>query len=119
MKDKPNTIFLESFFFKEGEDKEAFKEKIMHAWRHVHKKIREVLRKLDCVSLEPYLQWVQPRVVSLKMPYPRQEPLYLTVKEYSLIFMADAEKLKIALTRVQREKDAWKNKYQIIQTENE
>lgn len=40
MKDKPNTIFLESFFFKEGEDNEAFKEKIVHAWRHIHKKRR-------------------------------------------------------------------------------
>ncbi|XP_050915579.1 uncharacterized protein LOC127130649 [Lathyrus oleraceus] len=30
MKDKPNTIFLESFFFKEGEDNKAFKEKIVH-----------------------------------------------------------------------------------------
>lgn len=33
--------------------------------------------------------------------------------------MTDTEKLKIALTRVQREKDAWKNKYQIVHAENE
>ncbi|XP_050893613.1 uncharacterized protein LOC127100451 [Lathyrus oleraceus] len=32
---------------------------------------------------------------------------------------ADAEKLKISLTRVQRERDASKNKYQIVRTENE
>ncbi|XP_050897221.1 uncharacterized protein LOC127104047 [Lathyrus oleraceus] len=119
MKDKPNTIFLESFFFKEGDDNEAFKEKIVHAWRHVHKKRREVLGKLGYVSLEPYLQWVQARAVNLKMPYPRQEPLSLTVKEPSLIFMTDTEKLKIALTRVQQERDAWKNKYQIVHAENE
>lgn len=36
MKDKFNTIFLESFFFKEGEDNKMFKEKIVHAWRYVH-----------------------------------------------------------------------------------
>ncbi|XP_050889987.1 uncharacterized protein LOC127095325 [Lathyrus oleraceus] len=75
MKDKPNTVFLESFFFKEGENNKAFKEKIVHAYRHVHKKRREVLGKLDCVSLDPYLQWVQARTVSLKMPYPRQNTL--------------------------------------------
>jgi hypothetical protein len=91
----------------------------MHVWRHVHKKIREVLGKLDCVSFEPYLESVQAKAVNLKMPYPRQEPFSLTVKEPSLIFMTDAEKLKIALTRVQRERDAWKNKYQIIHVENE
>lgn len=50
----------------------------MHAWHHVQKKKREALGKLDCISLEPYLQWVQSRAVSLKMPYPRQEPLSLT-----------------------------------------
>ncbi|XP_050889493.1 uncharacterized protein LOC127094746 [Lathyrus oleraceus] len=119
MKDKPNTIFLESFLFKEGEDNKAFKENIVHAWRHVHKKGREVLGKLDYVSLEPYLQWVQARVVSLKMHYPRQEPLSLTVKEPSFVFMTDAEKLKITLTMMQREKDAWKNKYHIVHAENE
>ncbi|XP_050916553.1 uncharacterized protein LOC127131681 [Lathyrus oleraceus] len=119
MKDNPNTIFLESFFFNEGEDKKAFKENIVHAWRHVHKKRREVLGKLDCVSLEPYLQWVQARAISLKMPYHRQEPLSLTVKEPSFVFMIDTEKLKISLTRVQRERDAWKNKYQIFHAENE
>ncbi|XP_050914133.1 uncharacterized protein LOC127128806 [Lathyrus oleraceus] len=101
MKDKHNTIFLESFFFKEGESNRAFKEKIVHAWHHIHKKRREVLGKLDYVSLEPYLQWVQVRAISLKMPYPRQETLSLTFKEPSLIFMTGAEKLKISLIRVQ------------------
>ncbi|XP_050915101.1 uncharacterized protein LOC127130071 [Lathyrus oleraceus] len=119
MKDKTNTIFLENFFFKEGEDDKAFKEKIVHAWCHVHKKRREVIGKLYCFSLEPYLQWVQARAISLKIPYPRQEPLPLTIKEPSLVYMTDAEKLKVALTRMKREKDAWKNKYQIIHTENE
>lgn len=119
MKDKSNTIFLENFLFKEGEDNKAFKEKIVHAWRHIHKKIREVLGKLYCVSLGPYLQWMQDRVASLKMLYPWQEPLYLTVKEPSLIFMTDAEKVKVALTRMRWENDAWKNKYQVVHAVNE
>lgn len=62
---------------------------------------------------------MQARAVSLKMPYPRQEPLSLTVKEPSPIFMTDTEKLKVALNRMQQEKDAWKNKYQIVHAENE
>ncbi|XP_050889595.1 uncharacterized protein LOC127094865 [Lathyrus oleraceus] len=40
MKENPNTIFLESFFFNEGEDNKVFKEKIVHTWCHVHKKRR-------------------------------------------------------------------------------
>lgn len=43
IKDKANTIFLESFFFKEGEDNKAFEENIAHSWRHIHTKRREVL----------------------------------------------------------------------------
>lgn len=118
MKDKPNTIFLESFLFNEGEDIRVFKEKIVHAWHHVHKKRIGVLGKLYCIYFEPYLQWVQVRVVSLKMPYPQREPLSLTIKEPSLVFMTDVEKLKISLTRMQQENDAWKNKYQTVHAEN-
>lgn len=33
--------------------------------------------------------------------------------------MSDAEKLKFALTMRQQERDAWKNKYQIVHVENE
>lgn len=33
--------------------------------------------------------------------------------------MTDAEKLRIALTKVQWEMDAWKNKYQFVNNENE
>jgi hypothetical protein len=32
--------------------------------------------------------------------------------------MTDTEKLKVTLTRMQRERDAWKNKYQIVHAEN-
>ncbi|XP_050895152.1 uncharacterized protein LOC127101748 [Lathyrus oleraceus] len=111
MRDKTKNIHLEGLFFKECEDCKALKEKIVHAWRHVHKLEKKVLGKTNCVSLEPYLKWVQDRAISLKIPYPRQEPAY--------IFMTNAEKMKISLTKTQRERDAWKNKYQIINNEDE
>ena len=33
-------------------------------------------------------------------------------------FLTDAEKFQIALTQMQQERDAWKNKYQIVEFEN-
>lgn len=108
MKDKPKNIHLEGLFFKEGEDCKVQKEKIVHAWLHVHKLENKFSGKTNCVPLEPYFKWVQDRAISLKMPYPRQEPLPLAGKEPTYILMTNSEKLKIALTKVQRERDAWK-----------
>ncbi|XP_050896422.1 uncharacterized protein LOC127103190 [Lathyrus oleraceus] len=119
MRDKPKNINLEGLFFKECENCKTLKEKIVHARCHVHKLEKKVLGKTNYVSLEPYLKWVQDRAISVKIPYPRQEPLPLADKEPTYIFMADAEKLKIALTTAQRERDAWKNKCQIINNEYE
>ncbi|XP_050919137.1 uncharacterized protein LOC127136643 [Lathyrus oleraceus] len=119
MKDKPSNILLEGLFFKEGKYKKALKEKIVHAWCHVHKKRREVLGKPNYVSLEPYLQWVQAKAIKLKMPYPFHGPFPIAAREPTLIFMTDAEKLRIALTKVPRERDTWKNKNQFVNNENE
>ncbi|XP_050896580.1 uncharacterized protein LOC127103351 [Lathyrus oleraceus] len=104
MKDKPKNIHLEGLFFKEGEDCKVLKENIVHAWRHVHKPERKVLGNTNCVSLEPCLKWVQDRAINLKIPYSRQKPLPLVDKEPTYIFMTDAEKLNIVLTKAQREK---------------
>ncbi|XP_050909512.1 uncharacterized protein LOC127123325 [Lathyrus oleraceus] len=99
MRDKPKNIHLKGLFFKEYEYCKALKENIVHAWRHVHKLEKKISGKINCVSLEPYLRWVQDRAISLKMPYPRQEPLPLADEEPTYIFMTDAKKLKIALTK--------------------
>ena len=50
------------------------------------------------------------------MPYPRQG--IVPLKEPVYIFTSDAEKLQIALTKAQRERSAWKNKYQVVSLEN-
>ncbi|XP_050915986.1 uncharacterized protein LOC127131092 [Lathyrus oleraceus] len=62
MKDKPKNIHLEGLFFQEGEDCKVLKEKIVHAWHRVHKLEKKVLGKTKCVSLEPYLKWVQDKL---------------------------------------------------------
>ena len=71
MKNIPNNIKLEGLFFQGGS--KAIREEIRNAWRHIHKKGTETLGISHCVSLEPYLRWVQTRAIKLKMPYPRQE----------------------------------------------
>ena len=76
----------------------------------------ENLWESQLVSMNPYLQWVQTRAIQLKMPYPRQR--LVPLKEPTYIFMCDAKKLQIALTKAQRERNAWKNKYQVVSLEN-
>lgn len=49
---------------------------------------------------------VQDSAIILKIPYHRQNPLPLDDKEPTYIVMTDVEKLKIALTKAQRERDA-------------
>ena len=72
MRDKPNSIHMSGFFLKEGEVHKESKEEIVKAWRHIHKKGRKDLGPRGAVSLEPYLQWVQERVIQLKMSYSRE-----------------------------------------------
>ena len=101
MRDKPNNIHLSSFFLKEGEDHRESREKIAKAWRHIHKKSRKDLGPRGVVSLEPYLQWVQTRVVQLKMPYSQEAPIPdLFVKTISPL-LDDLEELQLALVRMQ------------------
>lgn len=118
MRGKPNNIRLSTFYLKENEDNRDFKEKIVCAWYNIRRKGREELGRKCCFSLEPYLQWVQARALDLKMLYPRQEPLHVTDKCPTLVFLTDVEKLQIALTKMQKERDSWKNKYQIVEFEN-
>lgn len=53
------------------------------------------------------------------MSYPHREPFPIAAIDPTLIFMNDAKKLLISLTKVQRERHAWKNKYQFVNNENE
>ena len=63
--------------------------------------------------MEPYLLWVQSRVVELKMSYYREEPLvdlFLATTQGSY----HIEDLQFSLLRMQQENEAWKNKYHTL-----
>ena len=112
MKDMPINIKLEGLFFQGGS--KAVREEIRDAWRQIHRKGTETLGNPHCVSLEPYLQWVQTRAIKLKMSYPRQEIL----QESTFIYTSDANKLRFALEKANQERRAWRNKYQSLGREN-
>jgi hypothetical protein len=114
MKDIPINIKLEGLFFQGGS--KAVREEIRDAWRQIHRKGTETLGIPHCVSLEPYLQWVQTRAIKLKMPYPRQE--ILPLQEPTFIYTSDADKLQFVLEKANQERRAWRNKYQSLGREN-
>ena len=68
------------------------------------------------VSLEPYLQWVRSRAIQLKMPYTRETPMPDLFVKTSPPLLDDLEELQLALVRMQQERDAWKNKFQTLES---
>ena len=117
MKNIPSNIQLEGLFFKNIDDHgNMLKKEIVQAWRLVHSKGRRLLGKHLCISLDPYLQWVRVRAFKLRMPYQHQEPIPL--REPIYLFSTDVEKLQAALNKVCQERNAWRNKYRIVNTEN-
>ncbi|KAI5409713.1 hypothetical protein KIW84_055240 [Lathyrus oleraceus] len=79
LKDKPNNILLEVLFSQEGKDPQNLKDRMVHAWRKVHRKWRNELGPKNCVSLEPYTSWVRKRALEYRMPYeyPRPTPMVM------------------------------------------
>ncbi|KAI5409966.1 hypothetical protein KIW84_055433 [Lathyrus oleraceus] len=77
LKDKPNNILLEGVFFQEGKDPQGLKNRMVRAWRKIHRKGRKELGPKNCVALEPYTAWVRRRASEYLMPYeyPRPTPL--------------------------------------------
>ena len=115
MRHKPNSIHLRSFFLKEVEDHKA-REQIAKAWRHIHKKSRKDLGPRGAVSLEPYLQWVRLRAIQLNIPYTRETPMPDVFVKTTPPLLDDLEELQLALVRMQQERDAWKNKFQTLES---
>ncbi|KAI5442952.1 hypothetical protein KIW84_011838 [Lathyrus oleraceus] len=79
LKDKPNNISLEGLFFQEGKDPQNLKDRMVRAWRKVHRKGRNELGPKNCVALEPYTAWVRKRALEYRMPYeyPRPTPMVM------------------------------------------
>ncbi|KAI5409944.1 hypothetical protein KIW84_055415 [Lathyrus oleraceus] len=79
LKDKPNNILLEGVFFQEGKDPQGLKDRMVRAWRKIHRKGRKELGPKNCVVVEPYTAWVRKRAYEYLMPYeyPRPTPLVM------------------------------------------
>jgi hypothetical protein len=79
LKDKPNNILLEGLFFQEGKDPQNLKDRMVRAWRKVHRKGRNELGPKNCIALEPYTAWVRKRALEYRMPYdyPRPTPMVM------------------------------------------
>ena len=119
MRDKPNNIHVSGFFLQEGQDHQAAKREIEGAWRHIHRKGRDMLGHRGAVSLEPYLQWVRARACALKMPYKLEKPLFPTVASSSVVIpIANIGEYQGNLARMKSERDAWKEKYNMSEYEN-
>ena len=68
------------------------------------------------IYLEPYLQWVRSRAIQLKMPYTQETPMPNLFVKTTPPLLYDLEELKLALVRMQQERDAWKNKFQALES---
>ncbi|KAI5438886.1 hypothetical protein KIW84_024565 [Lathyrus oleraceus] len=79
LKDKPNNILLEGLLFQEGKDPQNLKDRMVRAWRKVHRKGKNELGPKNCVSLEPYTSWVKRRALEYRIPYeyPRPTPMVM------------------------------------------
>ena len=115
MRDKPNNIHLSCFFLKEGEDHKEAREQIAKSWRHIHRKSRKDLRPRGVISLEPYLQWVEARVIQLKISYSREALMPDMFVKNTSPLLDDMEELQLSLVKMHQEKDAWKNKCQTLE----
>ncbi|KAI5444171.1 hypothetical protein KIW84_012695 [Lathyrus oleraceus] len=63
----------------EGKDPQNLKDRMVRAWRKVHRKGRNELGPKSCIALEPYTAWVRKRYLEYRMPYeyPRPTPMVM------------------------------------------
>jgi hypothetical protein len=74
MADKPDNLLLSGFFYLNEEESSGLKDRIIHAWRNIHRKGKYRIRRKNCVAFEPYTQWVCARASEFKMPYALEKP---------------------------------------------
>ncbi|KAI5442155.1 hypothetical protein KIW84_011282 [Lathyrus oleraceus] len=67
--DEFSNVPLLGFFFQEGKDPQNLKDRMVRAWRKVHRKGRNELGAKNCVALEHYTSWVRKRALEYRMPY--------------------------------------------------
>ncbi|KAI5436200.1 hypothetical protein KIW84_022603 [Lathyrus oleraceus] len=119
LRDKPNKTLLKGIFYQEGKDPKHLKQKIVHAWHNVHRKVRSELGPCNCVALEAYILWVKKRALELKMPYPCERPMSMVMVEPLNLPNQDVEELEDTLTKMKQEKDMWEECFRALSKKHE
>lgn len=115
MVDKPDNLLLSGFFYLNEEESSDLKDRIIHAWRDIHKKGQDRLGRKDCVSFEPYTQWVCARASEFKIPYALEKPSFpFAITSSSTIPIENREDFQEVLDRFKLERDNWEGKYHVL-----
>ncbi|XP_050908683.1 uncharacterized protein LOC127122385 [Lathyrus oleraceus] len=112
---KPDNLLLSGFFHLNDEESFGLKDRIIHAWRNIHRKGKDRLGRKNCVAFEPYTQWVCARSSELKMPYALEKtssPFAITSS--STIPIENKEEFQEVLDRLKLERDTWEGKYHVL-----
>lgn len=116
MKDKPNIIWLASFFYLNEEGNQGLRDTIMNVWRNIHKKDKEQLGRKGCVALEPYTKWVCARACSLKMPCPPEEHYFPVATPSSpLVLTKSREDIQEGLDKMKVERNIWEKRFRTLE----
>ncbi|XP_050895220.1 uncharacterized protein LOC127101822 [Lathyrus oleraceus] len=112
MADKPDNLLLSGFFYLNKEESFSLKDRIIHAWRNIHKKGKDRLGRNNCVAFEPYTQWVCARDSELKIPYAPENPSFpYVITSSSTIPIENREEFQEILARLKLERDTWEGWY--------
>ncbi|XP_050918661.1 uncharacterized protein LOC127136109 [Lathyrus oleraceus] len=112
MADKPDNLLLSGFFYLNDEESSGLKDRIIHAWRNIHRKGKDRLGINNCVAFEPYTRWVCARANELKMPYALEKPSFpYAITLSSTIPIENREEFQEILDRLKLERDTWEGKY--------
>ncbi|XP_050898654.1 uncharacterized protein LOC127105502 [Lathyrus oleraceus] len=108
MADKPDNLLLSGFFYLNDEESSGLKDRIIHAWRNIHRKGKDRLGRENCVAFEPYTQWVCARANELKMPYALEKTSFpFAITSSSTIPIENREEFQEVLDRLKLERDTW------------
>ncbi|XP_050902226.1 uncharacterized protein LOC127112144 [Lathyrus oleraceus] len=103
------------FFYLNEEESSSLKDRIIHAWRNIHRKGKDRLGRKNCVAFEPYTQWVYGRASEFKMPYALEKPSFpFAITSPSTIPIEYMEEIQEVLDRLKLERGTWEGKYHIL-----
>ena len=121
MEGPPEEKFLEAFLLHDlgVEDPNLFV-RIKKAWEKVNRKGKADLGKKNCITKEPYFQWIKERVRSIKMPFKIETPGPLPEPKPTHVPIEEAEGLRASLEKLTKEnEELLKNLHLITNEKNE